>query len=143
MKTLLSVLCLAVLTAVGVQAAPSIQDISHDQLKAAIAKKAVFLVDVNGTESYNAGHIPGAIDYMANKDKFASLLPKDKSALIVAYCANENCHAYKQAADAAVALGYTNVKHYAPGIAGWKAKEKTEAGSVATAEAATADCCKM
>ena len=26
-------------------------------------------------------------------------------------------------------LGYTNVKHYAPGLAGWKAKEKTEKGS--------------
>jgi len=143
MKTLLSVLCLAVLTAVGVQAASTIPDISHEELKAAIAKKAVFLVDVNGSDSYKAGHIPGAIDYIANKDKFASLLPKDKSALIVAYCANENCHAYKQAADAAIALGYTNVKHYAPGIAGWKAKEKTAAGEVASAQAGTPNCCKM
>ena len=28
--------------------------------------------------------------------------------------------AYQAAASAAVALGYTNVKHYAPGIDGWK-----------------------
>ena len=34
------------------------------------------------------------------------------------------------AADAAVKLGYTNVKHFAPGIAGWKKSgAPTEKGS--------------
>ena len=54
------------------------------------------------------------------KDTIASKLPKDKGALIVAYCANENCSAYQQGAKAAKELGYTNVKHYAKGIMGWK-----------------------
>ena len=58
---------------------------------------------------------------------FATLLPKDKNALIVAYCGGPKCMAYKQAAKKAEALGYKNVKHLSAGIAGWKeAGEKTE-----------------
>jgi rhodanese-related sulfurtransferase len=49
-----------------------------------------------------------------------SKLPANKKALIVAYCANPMCGAYKRAAAAAQKLGYTNVKHYSPGIMGWK-----------------------
>jgi len=94
--------------------------ISHDELKAAVASGQAVILDVNGTRSYQAGHIPGAIDYAANKGKLASLLPADKNVLVVAYCGNEQCGAYKSAASAATKLGYTNVKHYSPGIAGWK-----------------------
>ncbi len=94
--------------------------ISHDDLASAIAEKSVTVIDVNGTKSYNKGRIPGAIDFEANKQNLASLLPEDKDSLIVAYCANEACRAYKKAAKAAVALGYTNVVHYAEGLQGWK-----------------------
>ncbi len=94
--------------------------ISHDELQTAVTNADVVVLDVNGTESYKSGHIPGAIDYIANQDRLASLLPADKEALVVAYCANERCGAYKSAAEAATKLGYKNVKHYAPGIAGWK-----------------------
>jgi len=105
-------------------------DIGHEELKKAIKEKSVALVDVNGSESYKKGHIPGAIDYIANEDQFASKLPKDKNALVVAYCGNERCQAYRQAAIKAKELGYTNVKHYSKGIAGWKsAGEKTEPGA--------------
>jgi rhodanese-related sulfurtransferase len=122
--TLLTALCLAV----AVYAAPGkIAAISHADLQAAIAKKSVTLLDVNGSDSFAEGRIPGAIDFTAQKAKLAALLPKDKKALVVAYCGNEQCSAYKAAADAAVALGYTNVKHYAPGIDGWvKAGAKVE-----------------
>jgi len=94
--------------------------ISHDELKQAVAQKAAFVIDVNGSASYKNGHIPGAIDFTANKDSLAALLPKDKDALIVAYCGNEKCGAYKRAADVAASLGYTNVRHYSPGLQGWK-----------------------
>jgi rhodanese-related sulfurtransferase len=104
-------------------------DISHDDLKKAIADKKVTLLDVNGSDSWKGGHIPGAIDFTATKD-LAAKLPSDKGALVVAYCGNENCTAYAAGAAAAQKLGYTNVKHYKSGIAGWKAKgEKTEKGS--------------
>jgi rhodanese-related sulfurtransferase len=128
MKKLLSLVCALVLgLGASALAQEKFPDISHDELKAAVAKKAVTLLDVNGTETYVKGHIPGAIDFTKAKADIASKLPKDKGALIVAYCANENCSAYQQGAKAAKELGYTNVKHYAKGIMGWKdAGEPTE-----------------
>jgi len=101
--------------------AGSFPDISLDDLKADIAAKRVTLLDVNGPVSYANGHIPGAIDFTAHIADLAKVLPADKSSLVVAYCGNEHCGAYARAAEAAQKLGYTNVQHFKPGIAGWKA----------------------
>jgi rhodanese-related sulfurtransferase len=98
---------------------PKVTDISIVDLQAAVASKSAVILDVNGTESYRAGHIPGAIDFIAHSDEVAKLLPADKNALIVAYCRNVHCTAYRAAANAALALGYTNVKHFPLGIDGW------------------------
>ena len=95
-------------------------EISHEELQSALAAKTVTLLDANGTDSYKEGHIPTALNFEEVKKKLASKLPTDKSALIVAYCSNEDCPAYLEAAAAAEELGYTNVKHYAKGIMGWK-----------------------
>lgn len=102
-------------------------DISIADLKKAIEEKKVTVIDVNGSDSYKAGHVPTAIDFEAEGDKLASKLPKDKDALIVAYCGGPSCGAYKAAAKKAKELGYTNVKHLSAGISGWKkAGEKLE-----------------
>ena len=107
--------------------AAQVAEISLVELKAAIAAGQVTLIDVNSTASYAAGHIPGALHFAANQDKLAALLPADKAALVVAYCGSEHCGAYKKGVTAATQLGYTNVKHFAPGISGWKqAGEPTE-----------------
>ena len=129
-KILLPLLaCFALVTSVFA-GSDKVADISHDDLKAAVASGKVALIDVNGSDTYNTGHIPGAIDFEASEAKLASLLPADKSALVVAYCGNEKCGAYKQGVKAAEKLGYTNVQHYSKGIAGWKkAGEKTAKGS--------------
>jgi rhodanese-related sulfurtransferase len=102
-------------------------DVSIKELKSAIAEKKVVVIDANGTDSYKDGHIPGAIDFEANAKDLAKVLPKDKDALIVAYCGGPQCMAYQAAAKKAVAMGYTNVKHLSAGISGWKgAGEKVE-----------------
>ena len=104
-----------------------VEDISIKDLKKAIEEKKVTVIDVNGTDSYKEGHVPTAIDYEANAKKLKEVLPKEKDALIVAYCGGPQCGAYKTAAKAAMALGYTNVKHLSAGISGWKsAGEKVE-----------------
>ncbi len=104
------------------------EDISIKELKEAIDAKKVTVIDVNGSASYkNRGHVPTAIDFSAAKEDLAKSLPKDKDALIVAYCGGPSCSAYKRAADAAAELGYTNVKHLSAGISGWvAADQKTE-----------------
>ncbi len=129
MKTITAFLCALALTPLAAFAA-EYGEISHDELKAAIKEKKVTLLDVNGSDSYKQGHIPGALDFTTAKKELKAKLPADKNALVVAYCGNENCGAYAAGAKAAQELGYTNVKHYKPGIAGWKAKgEKTDKDS--------------
>jgi rhodanese-related sulfurtransferase len=125
----LVVLALSLLFAGSLYAA-GFPDITIGDLKTAMSSQKVVLLDANGTGSWQSGHIPGAIDFSANRDHLASLLPADKSVLVVAYCGNPQCPAYRAAAEAAKKLGYQNIKHLTAGIAGWKeAGEKTEKGA--------------
>jgi rhodanese-related sulfurtransferase len=119
----------AALLAVSVYAA-QYPEITIPELKSAISAKSVVLLDANGTDKWSKGHIPGAVDFTAAKDNLTSVLPKDKKALVVAYCGGPKCRAYEAAAKAAQKLGYTNVKHLTAGISGWQdAGEKMEPGS--------------
>ena len=102
-------------------------DISIAELKKAIADKKVVVIDVNGGESYKSGHIPTALNSGEVQNNLGAVLPKEKDALVVAYCGGPSCNAYTRAANAATKLGYTNVKHLSAGISGWlQAKEETE-----------------
>ena len=128
MKKLLAVLVTAVL-AVSAYAS-EFPDISINDVNKLAESKSAVIIDVNGDESFKAGHVPGALDFATIKDNLAASLPKKKDALIVAYCGNPKCGAYLRAAKAAQKLGYTNIKHMSAGISGWKAAGmKTEAGS--------------
>lgn len=118
MKKLLSFLTAALMTSVVM--AGEFADISISEVKALSESKKAVIIDVNGSESYAKGHVPGALDYSAIQAKLAATLPKDKNALIVAYCGGPACKAYQAAATAAQKLGYKNVKHMSAGISGWK-----------------------
>ena len=127
--TLALIACFALVPAMvwAEEAKKEYPDVSIQELKSAIEKKQVTVIDVNGSDSYKDGHIPTAIDFEAKGGEIEKALPKDKNALIVAYCGGPQCNAYKAAAKKAVALGYTNVKHLSAGISGWKsAGEKVE-----------------
>jgi rhodanese-related sulfurtransferase len=117
MKTALFAL---LLTVSSTAFAAEFGDIAMKDLQAAIEAKTVVVIDVNGSDSYAKGHIPTAIDFEAKGNDLAKVLPADKNALVVAYCGGPQCNAWKQAAKAAAKLGYTNVKHYSGGLAGWK-----------------------
>ncbi len=103
------------------------QDISVKEVRKLSKSKKAVIIDVNGTESYNKGHVPGALNFEAIKDNLAASLPSDKNATVVAYCGSPKCVAYQAAANAASKLGYKNVRHMSAGISGWKeAGEKME-----------------
>jgi rhodanese-related sulfurtransferase len=124
MKFLIALLVTgAVLSGIGATAVAAetqrFPDISLSDLKKAIADGKVTLIDCNGDVSFANGHIAGAIDFHANQGQLAKLLPADKSALIVSYCSNPRCGKFKDGAEAAASLGYTQIKHFAPGIRGW------------------------
>lgn len=56
------------------------------EVQKALEKGKATVIDVNPLESYNAGHIPGALHFGTVKKELAGKLPKDKNALILAYC---------------------------------------------------------
>ena len=99
-------------------------EITRDEIKLAIAKGNVTLIEALPEKYYNAGHLPGAlqINYDEIENKAGKLLP-DKSALIITYCASDTCPNSTYAAEHLSAMGYINVKKYAGGKKDW-----TEAG---------------
>lgn len=102
-------------------------DVSVKEVSKLSKSKKAVIIDVNGTESYNKGHVPGALNFDAIKENLSAALPADKETVVVAYCGSPKCVAYQAAANAATKLGYKNVKHMSAGISGWKAAgEKME-----------------
>lgn len=95
-------------------------EISVDEVKALVASGKAVLLDANGSADFAEGHLPGSLDFAALGDGLAAKLPKDKSTLVVAYCGGPGCSAWKRAATAVAALGYTNVRHFKGGMSGWK-----------------------
>ena len=128
MKKLLALLVPVVIVASAY--ASEFPDISVKDVNKLAASKSAVIIDVNGDESFKAGHVPGALNYAAIENDLAAKLPAKKDALIIAYCGNPKCGAYLRAAKAAEKLGYTNIKHMSAGISGWKAAGmKTDASS--------------
>lgn len=125
MKKILATLACALFASIAF--AGEYPDISISELETAIKKGDVIVLDVNGSSTYEKGHIPGAIDFRANKDKIASLLGDNKDKLVVAYCGGPTCSAYKAGASAAEAAGFKNIKHLSAGLSGWlQAGKETE-----------------
>ena len=118
MKKLFATLACAIIAS-STAFAGEYADISIKELQSAIDDGKVAIIDVNGSNSYKRGHIPGAVDFAANSKDLAAALPDDKSTLVVAYCGGPSCSAYQKGAKAAEKLGYTNVKHLSAGISGW------------------------
>ncbi len=102
-------------------------EVSLAEMKTIVSTKAATIIDANGTAMYNGAHVPGAVSFAKHEKNLANVLPKDKGALIVAYCGGPLCTAWQDAAKAAKQMGYTNVKHFKGGIKGWTtAGEKVE-----------------
>ncbi len=94
--------------------------ISTQELKGKIDKGEEFhLVDVLSPESYAERHIPGAVN-VPNELDFANVIDLAKDDEIILYCASADCMASASAARKLEETGYTNVKHYQDGLAGWE-----------------------
>ncbi|BDM62988.1 sulfurtransferase [Shewanella sp. NFH-SH190041] len=78
----------------------------------------VYFFDVNTLEIWAEGYIPGAVFF--NVKHWRDLLPKNKAAQMVFYCANRLCTASVVAAREVMKLGYTNVMQMPDGIYGWR-----------------------
>jgi len=129
---LISILSILLIFTFEAQASEKCKDVSRfaknpvelEEMKEIAKTGSATIVDVNSLKSFKKNKIGKSIHFMSNKEKFASLLPKDKSAPIVAYCGGKLCSAWKRAAKAACESGYTNIRHFPDGISGWKKQVK-------------------
>jgi len=108
--------------------------ITRDELRDAIDRGEVTVVDALPAAYYDQQHLPGALNLFVDeaRDRALEVLP-DKSAAIVTYCSNAACPNSEGVARVLASLGYTDVRKYREGIQDW-----VEAGlpTEATASAA-------
>lgn len=92
------------------------------QAKALFDKGALF-VDVRSDKDWAAGRIPDATHLELKKVFTEESLGKvaKKDGPVVLYCNGASCLRSSQAAEKAVAWGYTNVSYYRLGYPDWKA----------------------
>lgn len=92
--------------------------LTMSQVESLLGKPGVYVYDVNTPEIWQQGHLPGAI--YINRPDYRRLLPRDKNATLVFYCANRLCSASAAAAQEAVHRGYRHVYLMPEGIFGWE-----------------------
>jgi len=102
----------------------NLKDVTREELKTWIDEEKDFvLIDVLLQSSYDGRHILGAVHAGVHEDGFlekvAKLVP-DKNKQVVVYCSSFTCHASPIAAKRLTEAGYTDVRHYAGGLADWQ-----------------------
>jgi len=87
-------------------------------------KGKYFLFDSRPLPRFQDGYIPTAnnLPFPAFDKLAEKLLPKDKNALIIFYCAGVTCNMSPGSAEKARKLGYTNIKVYIDGMPAWLEK---------------------
>lgn len=99
------------------------QEVSTKEVKQKLdAQEDFHLIDTLATNSFEGRHIPGALSVPYSSDFVKHLEEKvgtAKDAEIITYCASNGCQLSALAAQALEGAGYTNVKHYVDGLAGW------------------------
>ena len=99
----------------------NVKTVTRQELKQSIdSGENIAIVEALPEQSFQEGHIPGAIRLQADKVKTEaeSLLP-DKQQKIITYCGGISCNASKKTAEALTELGYANVSAYEAGKEDW------------------------
>jgi rhodanese-related sulfurtransferase len=98
--------------------------IGTDELKSLFEKKEKFvLIDSRTKPEYNESHIIKAVNIPDTKlQDNLTLLPTDKSSLLIIYCNGVKCGKSKRLAQQLEPLGFTNIRIYLEGIPVWEEK---------------------
>jgi len=89
----------------------------HEELQ---GEERPVLINALSRDAYNEQRIPGSINIPTDDIKLAEQVIPDKTQPIVVYCANADCNASPEAAQALLDLGYENVRDFEEGLAGWR-----------------------
>jgi rhodanese-related sulfurtransferase len=105
--------------AVWAQAMRNVPRISIDELKVLMEKNGALVIDVRDPSSFEAGHVPGAIniDYVNMPERARDYLKETRT--VVTYCAWTNETTAARAALDLSQAGVTNVKALAGGWSDW------------------------
>ncbi len=100
----------------------TVSTIDCDELQRRLERDdPIVLVDALPPMSFAHSHLPGAINLTPHEvDAAAARRLPDKDAEIVVYCANPDCESSIETSERLIALGYTNVLHYAGGKNEWR-----------------------
>lgn len=93
------------------------------EFRAAVAGGNHLVIDARLPDSYDHGHVAGALNVPVNADRSsrASLLAQvSKAQPIIVYCQSESCPFDEAVGAALVADGYTDVSLFPPGWASWQ-----------------------
>ena len=103
----------------------TLDNITADELLAKIERADDFiLVDALAPMIYAHSHLPGAINLppaAVDALRCTKRIPSLETEIVV-YCANPDCDDSVATAQKLMALGYTNVRHYAGGKDEWNAR---------------------
>jgi rhodanese-related sulfurtransferase len=113
---------------------PNVEIGTEELLKIMTGKDPYYMFDARPVKRFGKAHIPSARPAHPKDDNFLSLLPGDKTALLVFYCGGPTCPFTGIAVDKAGKAGYKNLKGYQAGLPGWKKSKlpvHTEAGWLA------------
>lgn len=102
--------------------ATALREITREELWQKLeAGDELVLVDALSTIAYAGAHLPGAVHIPP--DRVDALAPRripDQDTEVVVYCANPSCVSSVDVARRLVALGYTDVRHFAGGKDEWR-----------------------
>ena len=91
-----------------------------EELAAALDDDRVVVIDAQGPGGYRAAHIPGAVDFDLDRvEEQAAEFIDDTSRQVVVYCTDLECRGAEFVGLQLVEAGYTNVRRYRAGVAGW------------------------
>jgi rhodanese-related sulfurtransferase len=96
------------------------EKITREELRELVERREVTIVHALPEAYFRKEHIAGSVqmDHERVAEQAPERLP-DRDAAIVVLCANLACRNSEVAANRLIALGYTNVRQYAEGIADW------------------------
>ncbi|MGJ0504936.1 MAG: rhodanese-like domain-containing protein [Methylocystis sp.] len=97
----------------GGGSAPTIE---HDDFCRVVADKSCAVVDVREPHEYGAGHVPGAKN-MPLSSFDPTKLPKG-DVVLICQAGGRSAKALAQAQN----VGRNDIRHYAPGTGGWRAR---------------------
>jgi len=92
-------------------------ELLHDKLN---SDQRPVLINALEKEAYIAKRIPGSINVPADQPEWVNNIVPDKEQDIVVYCANADCPASPNLAQALIDKGYSRVWDFEEGLAGWQ-----------------------